>query len=204
MFSRKIKKECEPIIAATVEMSPESQRGFDIFALFAAILVDYMVSHYREFQHFRRNDSYYKKANVYEENMKILRSKLQTGEIKPSKPSGLSDADYEKILHGCPPPILKAACQISEEYNLQRNAYWGSRRLLPEPVLPGEEACRRFKVRHLKEIIKNKRMTFPFIEGGRLISRRINLTAVNSSDFTNLNVDVAYVEQYNGTMRIVI
>lgn len=204
MFSRKIKKECEPIIAATVEMSQGSQKGFEVFAIFAAILVDYMVSHYKKFQHFSRNDSYYKKAKVYEENMNILQSKLQSGEIKPSKPEEVSNESYEKIIHKCPHSILETACYLAEDYNLQRSAYWGSRKSLPKPVRPGEEACRRFKVRHLKEIIKNKRMTFPFIEDNHLYTRRINLNSVNSSDLTNFNVDETYVEQCNGTVCVVI
>ena len=144
MFSKKIKKECEPIIAATVEMSQESQRGFKVFAIFATVLVEYMVNHHNIFQHFRRNDSHDKKAKVYEENMNILRSKLQSGEIQPSKPEVLSVASYAKIIHKCPRSILETACYLAEDYNLQRNAYWGSGRTLPEPVRPGEEECRRF------------------------------------------------------------
>ena len=204
MFSKKIKKECEPIIAATEEMSQESQRGFKVFAIFAAVLVEYMVNHHNIFQHFRRNDSHDKKAKVYEENMNILRSKLQSGEIQPSKPEVLSVASYAKIIHKCPRSILETACYLAEDYNLQRNAYWGSGRTLPEPVRPGEEECRRFKVKNIKRVMKHKRMTFPFIEHNHLYARRINLSSVNSSDLTHFNVDETYVEQYNGTVRIVI
>lgn len=204
MFSRKIKQECTPVIAATVVMSPESQKGFELLSIFAAALVDYMITHYSEFQHFRRNASYLTKASVYEENINTLRLKLQNGVIKPSKPEGISEASYSKMIHKCPHSILETACYLAEDYNLQRNAYWGSRKSLPEPVRPGEDECRRFKVGHPKEIIKNKRITFPFIEDNHLYVRRINLTSVNSSDLTNLNVDEAYVEQYNGTVCIVI
>ena len=204
MFSKKIKKECEHIIAATVEMSQESQRGFKVFAIFAAVLVEYMVNHNNIFHHFRRNDSHDKKAKVYEDNINILRSKLQSGEIQPSKPEVLSVASYAKIIHKCPRSILETACYLAEDYNLQRNAYWGSGRTLPEPVRPGEEECRRFKVKNIKRVMKHKRMTFPFIEHNHLYARRINLSSVNSSDLTHFNVDETYVEQYNGTMRIVI
>ena len=204
MFSSKIKQECTPVIAATVVMSPESQKGFELLSIIAAALVDYMITHYSEFQHFRRNASYLTKASVYEENVNTLRSKLQTGEIQPSKPEGISDECFERMISQCPYPVMKTASYISEEYNLQRNAYWGSKMTLPKPEQPKENVCKKFKIKDVRKVLRNEKITFPFVEDDHLFARKINLTAVNSTNYTNINVEEAYVEQYNGTVRIVI
>ena len=170
MYNKSIRVDL-PVVTISVDDVPEeAKKGFKVLGYIAAILVDYMINHYKDFVHANKYSSRDMLKSIYEENIRLLKEKINGGEILMSKPEDiLVDSEtIKRLQNSCPYAALETAVRLCEDYFKLKRAYNGSHSMLPRPTIPDLIDCANFKVQHASRLFQDKRIKFPFIIDGRL------------------------------------
>ena len=170
MYNKSIRVDL-PVVTISVDDVPEeAKKGFKVLGYIAAILVDYMINHYKDFVHANKYSSRDMLKSIYEENIRLLKEKINGGEILMSKPEDIfvNSETIKRLQNSCPYAALETAVRLCEDYFKLKRAYNGSHSMLPRPTIPDLIDCANFKVQHASRLFQDKRIKFPFIIDGRL------------------------------------
>ena len=194
-----------PIVTVSINDVPEEAcKGVEILAFAAAVLVDYIVSHQKEFDHYNKFANRDRIKTVLNNNISVLKEKLCSKEIVFQKPDGAYIKNVESLQNNCPYAVLETAVSIAEEYRQKNNAYFGSRKTLPKPDIPTLDDCKSFKVRSMADLLRTKRIGLPFIVNGRLCVKKIELTLIENEllNCKNININDSYIVARNNKVML--
>ena len=76
MYSKNIVINMETTTIGTVDAPKRNQRCFEIMAFFAAVLTQYVVTHYKEFERLTKYDEAVKAERIYGDNIRVCRIRL--------------------------------------------------------------------------------------------------------------------------------
>ena len=204
MFNKCIRVDL-PIVTVSINDVPEEAcKGFEILAFAAAVLVDYIVSHQKEFDHYNKFANRDRIKTVLNNNISVLKEKLCSKEIVFQKPDGAYIKNVESLQNNCPYAVLETAVSIAEEYRQKNNAYFGFRKTLPKPDIPTLDDCKSFKVRSMAELVRTKRIGLPFVVNGRLCVKEIELTLIENEllNCKNININDSYIVARNDKVML--
>lgn len=204
MFNKCIRVDL-PIVTVSINDVPEEAcKGVEILAFAAAVLVDYIVSHQKEFDHYNKFANRDRIKTVLNNNISVLKEKLCSKEIVFQKPDGAYIKNVESLQNNCPYAVLETAVSIAEEYRQKNNAYFGSRKTLPKPDIPTLDDCKSFKVRSMADLLRTKRIGLPFIVNGRLCVKEIELTLIENEllNCKNININDSYIVARNNKVML--
>lgn len=199
MYNKSIRVDL-PVVTVDINDVPEEAcKGLDILAYAVAVLVDYIVSHQKEFDHYNKFANRDRIKTVLNNNISVLKEKLCSKEIVFQKPDGAYIKNVESLQNNCPYAVLETAVSIAEEYRQKNNAYFGSRKTLPKPDIPTLDDCKSFKVRSMADLLRTKRIGLPFIVNGRLCVKEIELTLIENEIVycKNINLNDSYIVAQN-------
>ena len=204
MYNKSIRVDL-PVVTVDINDVPEEAcKGLDILAYAVAVLVDYIVSHQKEFDHYNKFANRDRIKTVFNYNISTLKEKLCSKEIVFQKPDGAYIKNVESLQNNCPYAVLETAVSIAEEYRQKNNAYFGSRKTLPKPDIPTLDDCKSFKVRSMADLLRTKRIGLPFIVNGRLCVKEIELTLIENEllNCKNININDSYIVARNDKVML--
>lgn len=193
MYSKNIIINLERTTIGTVDVSKQHQRGFEVMALFAAVLAKYVITHYTEFEHLTKFAGPVKSEKVHSDNINTLQKRIISGEIRIDVPVDLSSEGFSALKRKCFKSVMDTAVRCAAEYWYLMSAYNGSGKTYPKPHIPEQEDCSFFalKLQKVKQLIQLKEMEFPFLDRGEFYTRKIRFVpdadGKNFDNATDLN-----------------
>ena len=191
MYNKSIRIDL-PVVTISIDDVPEeAQKGFKVLAYFAALLVDYMVKHYKDFAHSNKFSSRDAIKSIYENNIRVLKEKLCIGEIVIDEPEGIfiDRESLRSLQKNCPFVVLETAVHLCENHFRSKRAYNSSHSIFQRPIIPGPNECAYFRVQHISDLFQNKRIKFPFILDGRLYCKDVDLLFFEDKIQRNKNIN---------------
>ena len=204
MYNKSIRVDLPVVTVDINDVAEEARKGLDILAYAVAVLVEYIVSHPKEFDHYNKFANRDRIKTVLNNNISVLKEKLCSKEIVFQKPDGAYIKNVESLQNNCPYAVLETAVSIAEEYRQKNNAYFGSRKTLPKPDIPTLDDCKSFKVRSMADLLRTKRIGLPFIVNGRLCVKEIELTLIENEllNCKNININDSYIVARNNKVML--
>ena len=193
MYGKKIIINLERTTVGTVDVSKQHQRGFEVMALFAAVLAKYVITHYTVFEHLTKFAGPVKSEKVHSDNINTLQKRIISGEIRIDVPVDLSSEGFSALKRKCFKSVMDTAVRCAAEYWYLMSAYNGSGKTYPKPHIPEQEDCSFFalKLQKVKQLIQLKEMEFPFLDRGEFYTRKIRFVpdadGKNFDNATDLN-----------------
>ena len=175
MYSKNIIINLERTTVGTVDVSKQHQRGFEVMALFAAVLAKYVITHYTVFEHLTKFAGSVKSEKVHSDNINTLQKRIISGEIRIDVPVDLSSEGFSALKRKCFKSVMDTAVRCAAEYWYLMSAYNGSGKTYPKPHIPEQEDCSFFalKFQKVKQLIRSKELEFPFLDRGEFYTRKI-------------------------------
>ena len=193
MYGKNIIINLERTTVGTVDVSKQHQRGFEVMALFAAVLAKYVITHYTVFEHLTKFAGPVKSEKVHSDNINTLQKRIISGEIRIDVPVDLSSEGFSALKRKCFKSVMDTAVRCAAEYWYLMSAYNGSGKTYPKPHIPEQEDCSFFalKLQKVKQLIQLKEMEFPFLDRGEFYTRKIRFVpdadGKNFDNATDLN-----------------
>ena len=193
MYGKNIIINLERTTVGTVDVSKQHQRGFEVMALFAAVLAKYVITHYTVFEHLTKFAGPVKSEKVHSDNINTLQKRIISGEIRIDVPVDLSSEGFSALKRKCFKSVMDTAVRCAAEYWYLMSAYNGSGKTYPKPHIPEQEDCSFFalKFQKVKQLIRSKEMEFPFLDRGEFYTRKIRFVpdadGKNFDNATDLN-----------------
>ena len=193
MYGKNIIINLERTTVGTVDVSKQHQRGFEVMALFAAVLAKYVITHYTVFEHLTKFAGPVKSEKVHSDNINTLQKRIISGEIRIDVPVDLSSEGFSALKRKCFKSVMDTAVRCAAEYWYLMSAYNGSGKTYPKPHIPEQEDCSFFalKLQKVKQLIRSKEMEFPFLDRGEFYTRKIRFVpdadGKNFDNATDLN-----------------
>lgn len=193
MYGKNIIINLERTTVGTVDVSKQHQRGFEVMALFAAVLAKYVITHYTVFEHLTKFAGPVKSEKVHSDNINTLQKRIISGEIRIDVPVDLSSEGFSALKRKCFKSVMDTAVRCAAEYWYLMSAYNGSGKTYPKPHIPEQEDCSFFalKFQKVKQLIRSKELEFPFLDRGEFYTRKIRFVpdadGKNFDNATDLN-----------------
>lgn len=206
MYGKNIIINLERTTVGTVDVSKQHQRGFEVMALFAAVLAKYVITHYTVFEHLTKFAGPVKTEKVHSDNINTLQKRIISGEIRIDVPVDLSSEGFSALKRKCFKSVMDTAVRCAAEYWYLMSAYNGSGKTYPKPHIPEQEDCSFFalKFQKVKQLIRSKELEFPFLDRGEFYTRKIRFVPDADGRIFDNNTDLnnGFIVGRNGIITV--